>query len=126
MAAYITAYEYDNLEGSADDAAFKRLELKVRKLIDAATHGRIANETPVREAAKMCAFELIEMMAAEESGIGIGGREISGTSNDGVSITYSNGSSQGMTARQKKIIRDWLADETTERGIPLLYAGVDA
>ena len=125
MAAYITQSEYENMEGSAGDAAFQRLELKARRIIDAATHGRISNETPVRESVRMCAFELIEMMAADEARIGIGGKEIDSMSNDGVNIAYSTENGQNADARRRDIIRQWLLSETTANGTSLLYCGVD-
>lgn len=126
MAAYITISQFEDMGGSADEAAFSRLELKARRLIDAATHGRIQDENPVREAVKMCAFELIAMFAASESTNGVGGKEVASASNDGVSISYTASEGQSMAARQKAIIRDWLGGETTQSGVSLLYCGVDA
>lgn len=125
MAAYITLDEYTQMNGSADAAAFPRLELKARRLIDAATHGRLEGETPVRESVRMCAFELVEMLAAEESAGGVGGREIASVSNDGVSVSYKASDSQSIPARTGRILREWLAMEYAASSVPLLYAGVD-
>lgn len=122
--AYLTIDEFEAYGGSdIGDEAFARLELKARRLIDRMTHGRIRDESEARESVKMCAFELIALMHAEESESGIGGREIAGASNDGVSVSYR----ESGTAAQRtvNIVRTWLEDETTESGMPILYAGVD-
>lgn len=126
MAAYITFDSYAAMGGGANDAAFTRLEMKARKLIDSATHGRIAEETPVRESVKMCAFELIEAIAAQEAETGPGGREIASMSNDGVSISYNTAETHSAQARFSRIIREWLGGEYTAGGVNLLYCGVDA
>ena len=123
--AYLTLDDFKKMGGTADEAAFERYEMKARRLIDRMTHGRIANEDPVRRAVQLCTFELIAAMAAEEAAGGIGGREITAMSNDGVSVSYAQ-QVGGMNARLAGIVRAWLDGEHTESGVHLLYAGVDA
>ena len=126
---YLTHEEWTRMGGDALDAhLFARMELKARKLIDRVTRGRIAHESPVREAVKYCAFDLIGAMVSDESTLGSSGREIASMSNDGVSVTYATatGASGSVSARYAQIARAWLSDETTACGTPLLYAGVDA
>ena len=125
MAAYISLDQYKEMGGGADAAAYFRYELKARKLIDAATHNRLAGEDPVRESAKMCAFELIEQMAAQEAESGIGGREALSVSNDGVSVAYSESETQSAAALQRQIIKNWFFGEFAANGVSLLYCGVD-
>lgn len=122
MSSYLSHDRYLEMGGSADVAAFSRFEFKARRLIDAATHGRVKDETPVRESVTMCAFELVELLAAEESA---GGRELAGVSNDGVSISYKTSEDQSTAMRQNRIIRDWLSHEYAANGANLLYCGVD-
>lgn len=129
MTVYLTLDDWSDLGGSADvdDGMFARLEYKARKIIDQLTRGRIAAETKVREPVKYCMFEMITAMAAEESAAGIGGREVSSMSNDGVSVTYAGETDgNGQKIRMVRIVKSWLGGETTADGIPLLYAGVDA
>ena len=126
MAEYIKFDEYKAMGGSADEAAFNRLELKSRRLIDAATHNRVMDEAPVRQNVKMCAFELIELIASEEASCGIGGREIASVGNDGVSIAYKASEDQSTAARQRRIMHEWLNGEYSQSGVNLLYCGVDA
>lgn len=108
---------------------YSRLEFKARRLIDQMTHDRLAGETPVRDSVKYCMFELISAITSDEQIAGLGGREIASMSNDGISATYVTGSdtdSNIIGKRYARIIRQWLAGETTACGINILYAGVDA
>lgn len=125
---YLTIDDWDEMGGSADmdEPVYNRLEYKARKLIDQLTRGRIAGDKKVRESVRYCMYEMITAMAAEESAAGIGGREVDSVSNDGVSVTYASGEGSDSKVRMIKIIKNWLADETTDTGVPLLYAGVDA
>ena len=119
---YLTYDEYENMGGSMDDALFPRFELKARKRIDAMTFGRVAGEKPARQSVKMCAYELIGAMYADETGAGLSGREVAAVSNDGVSVTYATGGTAG--ARYANIVRAWLTGETDANGVHLLYCGV--
>lgn len=108
---------------------YNRLEFKARRLIDQMTHDRLAEEAPVRDSVRYCMFELISAIASDEQIAGLGGREIASMSNDGISATYVTGSEKdsNITGRRyARIIKQWLAGETTASGINLLYAGVDA
>lgn len=127
MAAYLDYDTYTDMGGSAHEASFARLELKARQVINHATHFRIANEEPVREAVRMCMFELIEAQSAAEQAGGMPGRDVAAMSNDGVSVTFANSASGDSGAKQRAaIITAWLAGEATADGVSLLYAGVDA
>lgn len=129
---YLEYAQYENMGGTLDETAYARYELKARRLIDRATHSRIAQETPVRDSVKYCMFELINTMYAQESMDAISaGREISAMSNDGVSISFAgtNTSESGVqmsVSRYLRTVRMWLDGENTSDGVPLLYAGVDA
>ena len=70
-------------------------------------------------------IELIEAIAAEEELGGIGGREVSAVSNDGVSVSYNTSEKKDAAFRKSSIIREWLGSEFTAEGINLLYCGVD-
>lgn len=127
----LTYEAYQEMGGTLAEPAFKRLEARAAARIRLATHGRIASENPVREAAQYCAYELIEAMRSDEESAGMSGREVASMSNDGVSITYASGAAAGDGAsasaqRDGGIVRRWLLGETTADGVGLLYAGVDA
>lgn len=128
---YLTLDDYATLcaeLGGDPDAvtAFNLYATKASQLITRLTHGRVKNEQPVRDAVKYAAYELINAMQADDSH---GGREVASVSNDGVSVTYTTAGSAnagGTDPRYLRIVRDWLSSEVSEKGIPLLYAGVDA
>lgn len=122
---YLSFDNFEDYGGSGvGEEAFRRLEMKARRLIDRMTHGRLASEKTVRDNVKMCMFELIGAMAASEAETGYGGRELAAMSNDGVSVTYA-GNAGGFEKRLADIVRMWLDSETTEDGVNLMYAGVD-
>ena len=121
---FLTYEEYKNMGGFVDEAAFPRMEHKARALINMLTYGRITDETPVRDAVRFAAFDLIHAMHSTETAVGGAGLGVSSMSNDGVSITYAGAVNAG--SRYNSIVRSWLAAETAPCGTPLLYAGVDA
>lgn len=121
---YVSYEEYMAYGGTVGIIDFRRFEAKARRLIDRMTHGRCADEKPVRESVRMCMFELIGAMAANEAEAGYGGRELAAMSNDGVSVTYA-GNAGGFEKRLTDIVRMWLDSETTEDGVNLMYAGVN-
>ena len=57
---------------------------------------------------------------------------VASESNDGVSVTFASGASAGadtvraQNARYAGLLKSYLAGETTDDGISLIYAGVDA
>lgn len=90
--------------------------------MDAATFGRVAGESPVREAVKRLVFELTELYAANGAD---GSVVLSSASNDDVSESYVVLSGEELIRREKALISQYLSGEITQEGIPLLYAGVD-
>ena len=117
---YLTYDEYQAMGGALDMAAFARHEYRARAFIDRCTHGRLQGEEPVRESVKRL---MIELMALEAQRDAAGGREIAAESNDGISVSYLTGAG-GYLARQCNLAEDYLSQETTAPGVPLLYAGV--
>jgi hypothetical protein len=87
-------------------------------MIDFHTCGRLARDAERREAARRLAFELIErgLLGA------LDGRNMTGASNDGLSVTYESGAA-ARGAEARRLVRDFLGGEVDARGVPLLYAG---
>jgi hypothetical protein len=121
--AYLTYSEYTELGGALDASAFTRQEYKARQMIDTLTHGRVVGDSPVREAVKHAMRALIDAQAVDDAQ---GGREIASEGNDGVSVAYAVTGPGGAYARRVQIVCEYLTNETTDAGVPLLYAGVDA
>lgn len=121
---YLKFDDFEEYGGSGvSEEQYARYEMKARRLIDNMTRKRLAGENKVRECVKMCMYELICAMLAYEAQAGADGREIASVSNDGVSVSYATGNG-GMERRYALIVRSWLDGETSEKGVPLLYAGV--
>ena len=53
----LTYARYQQLGGELTEAAFSPLEMRASKAVDALTHGRVREETPVREAVRQAALE---------------------------------------------------------------------
>lgn len=130
--AYLTYDEYEDMGGQLPDAAFSMLEFRARKAVDMLTHGRVADEQPVREAVKLAVYALVgEMDADEKRAAAYDGREVQSMSNDGVSVTFASGAQgaeavRAQNARYAGLLKSYLAGETTEDGVSLIYAGVGA
>ena len=130
--AYLTYDEYKQMGGQLSEAAFSTLEFRARKAVDMLTHGRVAGEQPVREAVKLAVYALVcEMDADEKRAAAYDGREVQSMSNDGVSVTFASGAQgaeavRAQSARYAGLLKSYLAGETTENGVSLIYAGVGA
>ena len=125
---YLNYDEYAGMGGGAPESAFPRLEAKARAELNRLTFGRIAGEDPARQNVKFCMYDLICAIEADEGIAAMGaGREVSAMSNDGVSVSFAasaSGGARSAAARYAAIARNWLSEECTACGIPLLYAGV--
>ena len=128
--AYLTYDEYEQMGGQLSEAAFSTLEFRASKAVDMLTHGRVADEQPVREAVKLAVYALvIEMDADEKRAAAYDGREVQSMSNDGVSVTFSavaagGDAARAQNARYNNVLKAFLFGEVTEDGVPLIYAGV--
>ena len=128
--AYLTYDEYEQMGGQLSEAAFSTLEFRASKAVDTLTHGRVADEQPVREAVKLAVYALVgEMDADEKRAAAYDGRDVQSMSNDGVSVTFSavaagGDAARAQNARYNNVLKAFLFGEVTEDGVPLIYAGV--
>lgn len=126
---YLTYDEYYDMGGAmTDEDAYARHAARADAIINRMTHGRIKDESPVRPCAMYAAFALIEAMHSDSIAAS-DGREIASMTNDGMSVTYTNGGSSATIERNKRyagIVREYLEYETDANGTLILYAGVDA
>ena len=122
----ITYEEYVSYGGTADEAAFSRLEFLAEKSINRYTQGRVgAMETPP-EAVKRCAAELVSILdRADVTALASSGT-LSGFANDGYSESYTDPLTvEKLDQNTYAIIRAYLSGETDDKGTPLLWLGVD-
>ena len=114
---YLTFDEYKQLGGSLDEAAFNKYAYAAKAKIDYETHGRI---TVPSEAVKQCMIRLIEIF--EKSDVTKDG--VASFSHDGLSQTFTKPTAEEFDGSASKVIKEYLAYETDENGVPLLYRGV--
>lgn len=116
---YISYADYHKMGGSLDETAFDNYVYKAGAKIKSETHNRI---TKPSEAVKQCQKELINLYAKAD----ITQTKISSFSHDGVSQSITEPSAEEYLKKIDETIYDYLIHECDEKGVPLLYRGVDA
>lgn len=120
---YLTYEEYSNIGGICDLTAFNRNIDRACGIIDNATHNRIECMAEVPQRAKALCRDLVEYLARNDS------TEITVTSRSqsagGVSESesYATKTADDVYGDIQNMIYDYLANEKTDNGIPLLYRG---
>ena len=127
---FLTYEQYVNMGGTLTEADFATYERKARACINLATHNRVRDEDPVREAVKNAAYDLIGVFAQEAENSNNAVTGVSSKSNDGVSVTYANWTivNRYWKTRKRELLVEYLADETVMIDghiVPLLYGGVE-
>ena len=126
-ATYLTYEEYVAYGGKLPASDFPVAELKARKRIDYLTDSRVAAMAAVPEEVKVCMYSLI----TAEGVIGVEAQAasplLSSFSTDGYSESYGSATDQVAALRKSTNaeIRTMLYGVTDDRGIPLLYRGLD-
>lgn len=125
---YVTYEEYTSLSAKAVDVeAFDRLAFRAGKKIQSFTHSRIDAMATVPEAVKRCETELIDILHEADSVMSGESGAVSSFSNDGYSESYGEAmNSFYFDGLILDAMTDYLAEEYDDRGIPLIYQGVDA
>lgn len=123
----LTFEKYCELGGIIEnELIYNRHACRAESIVNAMTHGRIANTSSTAPVVQYAMVALVEAIYAECAS-GADGRQIASVSNDGVSVSYVTGANgSGSTTRYAEIVRQYLQYETDDNGTPLLYAGVDA
>ncbi len=126
-AQYLTYAEYQSYGGTASETAFSLLEFRARKRIDRMTASRVQVMAEVPEAVKLCMVSLITVDSTAGAEAQAVNPAVTSFSTDGYSETY--GKVMGSTeadASMTASIRSMLWGEKDDRGVPLLYRGLDA
>lgn len=124
---YLTYEEYVALGGTMDQSAYPMEEFKARKHIDYLTDSRVQAMLEVPQAVKMAMMTLIQL----EGKIGVSAQVsnpiVSSFNTDGYSESYGSVADQITAARNSamKTVRDMLFGVNDDRGVPLLYRGLD-
>lgn len=114
---YLTYDEYKDRGGNLDEAAFNKYAYAANAKIDYETHGRI---TEPSMAVKQCMIRLIDI--SEKADITKNG--VVSFSHDGLSQTFAKPTAAEFDTSASRVIKEYLAYEKDENGVPLLYRGV--
>ena len=120
---YLTYGEYAEMGGICDLTAFNRNIDRACGVIDNATHNRVECMAEVPQRAKALCRDLIEYLARNDT------IEIAVTSRSqsagGVSESesYATKTADDIYGDIQNMLYDYLGNEKTDNGIPLLYRG---
>jgi hypothetical protein len=121
--------QYYKSNGGIDmtDAAFSRNEFRARKTVDRLTQGRVQNMAQVPEAVKLCMMQAIQYDATYGVEAQADNPVISSYNTDGYSESYGSASDQAQAAHKSlyRTVRNLLYGELDDKGVPLLYRGVN-
>ena len=137
MVYYLTYEEYSDMGGTLDETLFDNLRLDAQGYIDWYTFNRLWNETEIPERVKICMYQLINLLNAQNNlvtpevsttnGINVNA-EILTQSNDGVSTQYAVFSADMKYSRIKNEINGcvtrYLQGVVNSAGRKLLYKGL--
>ena len=124
---YLTYEEYEHYGGELTESAFILQEFQARKIIDRLTDNRVRDHMEtVSDAVKMTMKALIDMNAAVGISAQATNPQATSFSNDGYSETYGNAiKAEDAERRMMQLAKVMLHGERDDRGVLLLYLGVD-
>ena len=124
---YLTFEEYQSYGGQLDEPTFNREELKAQKRIDFLTNNRLMNDTVIPEPVKVAIYEIMLLFKEKENYENPESQNVTGFSNDGVSVTFENQSvkeyQESFDNRLNTKVKELLFGVSNEAGISLLYRG---
>lgn len=127
---YLEYYEFLGFGGDYEklsETAFEQAEFRARKRIDRATYGRVKDMETVPEAVKRCVYALINADGLVGTEAQIENPLMTSYSTDGYQETYGNALKiSDAEASLDMLVRQYLYGEVNDKGVPLLYRGVEA
>ena len=127
MAAYLTYDEHKQYGGTASESEFKLLEFRARKRIDRVTFSRVESMKEVPEAVKLCMMSIMKIDGKAGAEAQVDTPVVTSFNTDGYSESYGKAMSAADADTQMSAsIRSMLWGERDDRGVPLLYRGVEA
>ena len=123
---YLTPTEYLAMAGAEPPGGFATLETAARKRIDYLTASRVKEMQVVPMAVKQCMIALMQIDAKAGAIAQAEKPAVTSFSTDGYSESYGNAYSvSSANAEMQNTIKTYLYGEKDDRGIPLLYRGVE-
>lgn len=124
---YLTFEEYQSYGGQLDEPTFNREELKAQQKIDFITNNRLVNDTVIPEPVKIAIYDVMLLFKEKENYENPESQNVTGFSNDGVSVTFENQSvkeyQESFDNRLSAKVKELLFGVSNEAGISLLYRG---
>ena len=125
---YLTYEEYAGYYGGTlPKEEFAMAEFRARKRIDYLTDSRVAAMAAVPEAVKLCMVQIIAVDSKFGPEAQVNSPVVASYNTDGYSESYGGVEAQ-MEAATRSVdaaIREMLYGEEDDRGVPLLYRGLD-
>ena len=123
---YLTQRDYMEMPGAEPPSDFVMLEAAARKRIDYLTASRVAKMEVVPDAVKLCMLSIMRLDAKAGALAQVSSPVATSFSTDGYSESYGKvlGAAE-VGAEMTKTIKMYLYGEKDDRGIPLLYRGVE-
>lgn len=124
--AYLTYQEYKDHGGTASETDFALLEFRARKRIDYLTASRVQDMAEVPEAVKLCMLSIMKIDSKSGAEAQTDKPVVTSFSTDGYSESYGKALSvEDAEKTMSASIRSMLWGEMDDRGVPLLYRGLD-
>lgn len=125
-AVYLTYQEYKDKGGTASETDFALLEFRARKRIDYLTASRVQDMAQVPEAVKLCMLSIMRIDSKSGAEAQTDKPVVTSFSTDGYSESYGKALSvEDAEKTMSASIRSMLWGEMDDRGVPLLYRGLD-
>lgn len=125
---YLTYGEYSDYGGkTVSQSAFSMEEFKARKHLDYLTDSRVQAMETVPEEVKRAVFILIELESKIGATAQVENPIVASFNTDGYSENYGSVSDQVAAAKKSAMstIKNLLYGVMDDRGVPLLYRGLD-
>lgn len=124
--AYLTYQDYKEYGGTASETDFNLLEFRARKRIDYLTASRVQDMAEVPEAVKLCMLSIMKIDSKSGAEAQTDKPVVTSFSTDGYSESYGKALSvEDAEKTMSASIRSMLWGEMDDRGVPLLYRGLD-
>lgn len=119
---YLTYTEYKEIGGTLDETAFNRNIDRAFGIIDNATHNRIERMAEIPQRAKTLCRDLLEYLV-ENNGVKIVTSKSQSAGGVSESESYATKTVDDIYGDIQNMLYDYLGNEKTDNGTPLLYRG---
>jgi hypothetical protein len=119
---YLTYTEYKEIGGTLEETAFIRNIDRACGIIDNATHNRIERMAEVPQRAKTLCRDLLEYLV-ENNGVKIVTSKSQSAGGVSESESYATKTVDDIYGDIQNMLYDYLGNEKTDNGTPLLYRG---